>query len=97
MNILEKVKANRTRPATIEGEPIKIRVYSGPELKKMIKKVTGGKDKEVAEILSQQFLDENDKEIFPAEWLLTEECPQCFFVELAELFMQTNAGIGKKN
>ena len=97
MNILEKVKANRTRPAEIEGEPIKIRVYSGPELKKMIKKIQHGNDSVVAGILAKQFLDESDKEIFPAEWLQTDECPQCFFIELAEMFMQVNTGTGKKN
>jgi len=94
---MDKVKANRTRPAEIEGEQIKIRVYSGPELKKMIKKITGSSDTVVASILAKQFLDESGKEVFTPEWLLTDECPQCFFVELSELFMKVNSGLGKKN
>lgn len=94
--IIEKIKGNRTRPAEIEGEPVKIRVYSATELKKMIKEIQGGSDEAVAGILSKQFLDDEGKEIFPAEWLLSDECPQCMFIELAETFMQVNSGITKK-
>ena len=94
--LLEKIKANRTRPAEIEGEPVKVRVHSGAELKKILDKVKGGEDKIVAAVLAEQFLGQDGEPIFTAEWFLTEDCPQVFFTELAQIFIEVNSGLGKK-
>lgn len=91
--ILAKAKANRTRPAEIEGEPVNIRVYSGRELKAMLEQVAGGEDAIVATVMAGQFLDtETGEPIFTADWLLSDECTNAFIMELAEMFMAANSG-----
>ncbi|MFQ3578668.1 MAG: hypothetical protein SNJ71_00830 [Bacteroidales bacterium] len=94
--ILEKAKSNRTRPAEIDGEPIKVRVYSGKELQKIMEAVSSGKDADIANILSEQFLDESGEKIFTPEFFLSDECPNVFIVELAEIFRDVNLGVYKK-
>jgi len=95
-SILAKVKANRTRPAEIEGEPVWVRVHSGKALTRMVKRVQGGKDKDVAGILAKQFLDKNGEQIFTPEWILSDECSNVFIVELSKLFLEVNSGTYKK-
>lgn len=94
--IQEKAAANRTRPAEIEGEPVKVRVYSGAELKALIEKVGNGKDEDIAPILAAQFLDESGQPIFTAEWFLSDECTNVFIAELAQIFIEVNSGKYKK-
>ncbi len=95
--ILAKAKANRTRPAEIEGEPVLVRVYSGAELKALIGKVEGGKDVDVAAVLAEQFIDPDSQEpIFTADWFLTDECTNAFIIELAKMFIEINSGTYKK-
>lgn len=95
-SIIAKAKANRTRPAEIEGEPVQVRVHSGPELQKLLGQVKGGKDELVAAVLAAQFLDQEDKPVFTPEWLLSDECPTVFIVELAKTFIAVNTGTYKK-
>jgi len=95
--ILEKIKANRTRPGEINGEPCLVCVYSGAQLKAIIEKVQGNlDDKAVAAVLEGQFLDDDGEAIFAADWLLSDECPNVLFVELAQLFISVNSGTWKK-
>jgi len=96
MTLQEKVKARRTRPATVEGEEVFIKVHSGPVLKRMLAQIKGGEDDVVAGVLADQFLDGKGQPVFSKEFFLSEDCPQCFFIELAELFITTNTGVKKK-
>jgi len=94
--ILEKAKGNRTRPAEIDGEPVRVRVYSGKELQKIMATASGGKDEDIAAVLADQFLDETGEKIFTSEFFLSDECPNVFIIELAEIFRDINTGKYKK-
>jgi len=95
--ILEKVKAERTRPGEINGEAVRVCVHSGAQLKAIIEQVQGNlDDKAVAAVLAGQFLDEDGDAIFTADWLMSDECPNVLFVELAKLFIEVNSGTWKK-
>lgn len=94
--IIAKAKSNRTRPAEIEGEPVRVKVYSSNELKSLVSKVQGGKDETVAAILSEQFLDESGAKIFTPEFFLSDDCTNVFVTELVQIFMDINSGTYKK-
>lgn len=94
--ILAKAKANHTRPAEIDGEPVLVRVYPTAQLKELVGKMKGGKDEEVAAILADQFLDETGQLVYTAEWFMSDECVNAYFNEVAALFIDVNYGTYKK-
>lgn len=93
--LLEKAK-RRTREADIDGEPILVKIYPENELKKMLSEIRDGDDKKIAEILSRQFVTNEGETVYSPEFILSEECTQCFISELAQLFMTVNQGMYKK-
>ncbi len=94
--IQEKLKLNRTRPAEVMGEPVNVKVYSGKEWGKVAKKLDKFSDKKMAEFLTDQFTDNDGKKVFTAEFLLSDDCPNCVPVELIEIIGEVNLGIYKK-
>lgn len=93
MSIAEKVKANRTRPAEIEGEPVMVNVYSMGQFKELCKKLQGTDDKAIAEALCGQFQNKDGTPAFTPEFILSDDCPGCFVTELVQLFAEVNTGV----
>jgi len=94
--IQDKAKGKTTRTAEIDGDPVRVRVYSNRVYREMIAKFKTGTDKETADLLSRQFLDESGVPCFTSEFLLSDECSLAFVNELAELFIDVNTGMYKK-
>ena len=95
--ILEKLKANRTRPAEFEGEPVKVKVYSSKQIEDIKKKIEGFKDDiEFAGFVADQFLDEDGEKIFTPEFLLSDDMTNVAYGELSSLFWEVNYGTYKK-
>lgn len=94
--VTDKLKANRTRPAEIEGERVNVRVYPAHELAALQGKIVGNDDKAIAEFLAAQFLEDDGTPVLTPEFLLSDECPQPVFIELAQLFLEVNTGSYKK-
>ena len=92
MDITGKIKANRTRPAEIEGEEVFVKVYSFNLFKKTCETFQGSDDKAIAANLCDQFQDKDGKPVFTPEFILSDDCPQCFVAELIQLFAEVNTG-----
>jgi len=94
--ILDKIKSNKTRQAEIDGESVNVRVYSFKELQDIGKKLSSTDDKEVAEALADQFLNEDGTKVFTPEFFMSDECPNVAITELSDVFVQVNCGTYKK-
>ena len=92
MDITGKIKANRTRPAEIEGEEVFVKVYSLSLFKKTFETFKGDDDKAIAANICDQFQDKDGKPVFTPEFILSDDCPQCFVTELVQLFVDVNTG-----
>lgn len=93
----DKLKNNRTRPAEIMGESVFIKVYSGKEWLKILKRLEKMKEKEVSEFISDQILDEFNKPVLTAEFLRSDDCPNCAGIEIMTIIRDVNSGIYGKN
>lgn len=93
--LLEKAR-RRVREADIDGEPVLVKVYPECDLKRMLGQIREADDRQIAQILSEQFITNDGDKIFTPEFFLSDECTQCFVSELAQLFIEVNQGIYKK-
>ena len=88
----EKLKNRRTRPAEIMGEEVQVKVYSGSEWQKLIRKIDKFSNRKMAEFISAQILDEAGNPLVTPEFILSDECPLCAVSEMLKLIRDINDG-----
>lgn len=93
MSLLEdKISSITTRPAEIFGTKVQVKIYSASEWLKITKRMEKMTEKQLAEFISQQVLDENGNPAVSAEFMRSDKFKQCLGVELINLIRDVNNG-----
>jgi ssRNA-specific RNase YbeY (16S rRNA maturation enzyme) len=88
--LLKAFTEDRTRAAEINGKTVFVKIMRKSEKMEASEKFREFTDRDMAEFLADKFTDEQGRQIFTADWFMSDDCTDVLAFELVQLFWDVN-------